>query len=113
MNTKLRVFWTHHTLKGGTSAIEHQYTKRKRADDFPEDTNPETAYAQIYENYGRIDPDAKPKPGALTPLAPSQYAIITGSRIVHDHERGTVETFEAHEQNLLSDEILRACQRRI
>lgn len=110
-NTKLRVFWTHHAVKGGTNSIEHQYTKKKRADDFPADISPEAAYQRIYEQFGRIDSGAKP--GSFTPIAPSQYAVITGHRIVGEHERGTIETFEATERSLLSEDTLRACQRKI
>lgn len=44
--------------------------------------------------------------------APAKYAIIQGHRIVGEGcEHGTIEAFEATEQNLFADDVLKKCER--
>lgn len=111
----LRVFFQKHVIQN-SAGIHPSYKKTPMFDDFPESTDPQQAYRELFRKHGAVT-DSKEYAtiltGEKTLVAPGTCITINSHTIVDlDREKAQIESERVIEQSLFDGTELFAAQSR-
>lgn len=111
----LRIFFQKHVIQNA-AGIHPSYKKTPHTEDFPEVTDPQKAYRELFRKHGAVT-DSKEYANILlgekTLVAPGTYITINSHTIVDlDREKEVIESERVTEQPLFSGAELFAAQSR-